>query len=854
MQTELTLRSTAVARRFWVLTALVLALTLLSSMLAIRYVALPFFKNYQYSAIQAQADEASGHLDALLSHNQVLMSIIANDPNLINIALGFDENPEYMPDVLQGLRMTQELSWVTFYDAFDEPLSTYDVRPDERQFFEQGEISDLLADAHREATPLRQPILLHARGKDTYLVLTTPVLHQGYIEGMLLSGYRLDTEAIFPANDIVKRTYLVRTPSDMVQSGSAEVRALEDFQISVILVPDQVAVQTAGRALLSNSTLAISIVLVGAFAIFAIASKAVIIEPHQALEAKQAELSELAAIAQRANDAIIITDLDSKIVWTNPSFEALTGHVLEDVRGMSPAAFLQGPDTDIETRAKIRNALERRQAVQADILNYRHDGTSYWVSLSISPLKTDKGQPYGYMAISNDVTEARAQHEAIIAAKREIEHQAIHDPLTGLQNRRGLDRALALRAEIPDQSTTIVRFDLDHFKNVNDTMGHDAGDFLLREVAHILQTETRSTDLAARVGGDEFVVLLDPSATSQDGERLALRMLERISTPAIFDGKPVRVGASFGVASTRDGLLAFDQLNIGADAALYEAKASGRNCAHIYSSELHHKVLNHRTLARELRHAVEREEFEPYFQPQFDARTHEIVGVETLARWHSPDLGLQMPTQFLPVAEQLSLIEDIDNQIFEKALKQIDSLQPLGIKIPKVSVNVTVDRIGNEEVYQQIKTHHSDGPMIVFEILESVLVEEQNDHFHYGLDRLRDAGVQIEIDDFGSGHASVVGLMQLRPDAMKVDQRLIRPITADPLAHEMLTHIIGMAQLLDLRIIAEGVETMEHARMLRDIGCHTLQGYAFCKPLPVDELRAFVLQHEARLSLRALSS
>ncbi|TNJ41242.1 bifunctional diguanylate cyclase/phosphodiesterase [Phaeobacter sp. B1627] len=854
MQTEFKVRSAAVARRFWVLTALILVLTLLSSLLAIRYVALPFFKNYQYSAIQAQAEESSAHLNALLSHNQVLMSVLANDPVLINIALGFDENPDYVPDVLQSLRMTQNLSWVTFYDAFHEALSNYDVRPDERDYFSPAALSDLLTEGEREATPLRQPILLHTRGTEVYLVLATPVLHLGYIEGMLLSGYRLNTEEIFPANEIVKRTYLVQPTSDLLKRSSSEVRSLADFNVSVALVPDHIAVQTAGRAVMTNAMIAISVVLFGTFGIFAIASRAVIIEPHRALEAKQAELSELAAIAQRANDAIIITDLDSKIVWTNPSFEVLTGHVLEDIRGMDPSQFLQGPDTALETRAKIRDALKKRQAVQVEILNYRQDGTSYWVSLSISPLRTDKGRHYGYMAISNDVTEARAQREAIIAAKHEIEYQAMHDPLTGLQNRRELDRALALRAEVPDQSMTIVRLDLDHFKNVNDTMGHDAGDFLLCEVARILQTETRATDLAARVGGDEFIVLLDAGATSADGEKLALRMLDRIGTPVMFDNKPIRVGASFGVASTGDGLLTFDQLSIGADAALYEAKASGRNCARLYTPELHLQVLNHRTLARELRHAVTREEFEPYFQPQFDAVTHEIVGVETLARWHSPDLGLQMPTQFLPVAEQLSLIEDIDNQIFAKALRQIDSLQPLGIKIPKVSVNVTVDRIGNDDVYEQIKTHHLDGPTIVFEILESVLVEEQNDLFHFGLDRLRDAGVQIEIDDFGSGHASVVGLMQLRPDAMKIDQRLIRPITVDPLAHEMLTHVIGMAQLLNLRIIAEGVESMQHARMLRDIGCHTLQGYAFCKPLPLDELRAFILQHEARLSLRALSS
>ena len=854
MDVDHQIRSATVARRFWMLTLLILSLTLISSALAIRYVAMPFFKEYQYSAIKAQADESAAHLNSVLSHHQILISVIAQDPNLINIALGFDDNTSYVPDVFSALRMPESLSWVTFYDAFNEPLAHHNKRPEERRIFGQQEIDDLLQASQTETDPARLPVLIQSRGDQAFVVLATPVLHQGFVEGILLSGYRLDTLEIFPANDIVKRTYLVRPLSGLLQRGTAEVRALADFRLSVALLPDPLAVQAAGHAVLANSMTAIAIVLMGAFGLFALAGKAVIVGPHRALEAKQAELSELAAIAERASDSISITDLDGRLIWANPSFEKLTGHLVEDVQNMKPAEFLQGPDTDKETQAAIRRAQSACQAIQVEILNYRYGKIPYWINLSISPLKTDTGHHYGFMAISNDITEAREQREAIVTANKEIEHQALHDPLTGLPNRRALDQALKQRAEHLDQPATVVRIDLDHFKYVNDTMGHEAGDFILCEVANILREETKSADLTARVGGDEFVLLLAPGSTSQDGEQLANRMLKRIKLPKYFENKSVRVGASFGVASTFDGLLEFDQLIIGADAALYEAKVTGRNRTHLYSPELHRAVQARRTLARELRRAVARSEFEPYFQPQFDARTHEVVGVETLARWHSPQLGILMPAEFLPVAEQLSLVEDIDNLIFAKALEQIDSLRPLGIEIPKLSVNVTVERIRNDQVYEQICRHRHDGPRIVFEVLESVLVEEQSEMFHFGLDRLREAGVLVEIDDFGSGHASVVGLMQLRPDAMKIDQQLIRPITVDPLAHGILKHIIGMAELMDLQIIAEGVETMEHARILRDIGCHTLQGYAFCKPIPVDELREFILQHEARLSIRALSS
>ncbi|MCG7627954.1 EAL domain-containing protein [Epibacterium sp. MM17-32] len=855
MPTDHKLRSATIARRFWLLNLLILTLTMISSALAVRFVALPFFRSYQHEAIQAQAQDSAAHLNALLMHNRSMLSMIAQDSNLVNIALGFNNNARYLPDLLDDLQMPETLLWVTFYDAFNAPLSHYNAPGHPGQLrFGAHEIRDLLKQSQEATPPDRLPVLLKASGTEAFVVMATPVLHQGYVEGVLVSGYRLATDQIFPANGIATRTYLVQPLSGILQRSTAQVRALSDFRLSVALVPDEAAVLSAGRAVMANSMTAIAVVLIGGFGLFALVGKAVIVAPHRKLEAKQAELRELAAIAERASDSISITDIEGRLVWANPSFEKLTGHLVEDVRGLKPAKFLQGPDTDPYTRGRIRNALEAREAIQVEILNYRCDDSPYWISLSISPLQTDRGTHYGFMAISNDITEARAQREAIVAAKLEIEHQALHDPLTGLPNRRALDNALQDRADDSTQHSTIIRIDLDHFKYVNDTMGHDAGDFILCEVARILREETKATDIAARVGGDEFVLLLSPGATSEEGRHLAQRMLDRIKIPKYFDSKSIRVGASFGVASTHEDLLDLDQLIIGADAALYAAKDAGRNRIRIYTETLHHMVLERRTLARELRRAVARQEFVPFFQPQFDAHTHEIVGVETLVRWDSPELGLLPPGQFLPVAEQLSLVEDIDNQIFAKAMKQTDSLRPLGIQIPKVSVNVTVERIHNDQVFEQIRAQRKDGPKIVFEILESVLVEEQSDLFRFGLDRLREAGVQIEIDDFGSGHASIVGLMHLQPDAMKIDQRLIRPILNDPIALGLLQHIVGMANLMDLRIVAEGVETLEHAQVLRDIGCHTLQGYAFCKPLPIKDLKVFILQHEARLRLQSRSS
>jgi EAL domain-containing protein (putative c-di-GMP-specific phosphodiesterase class I) len=250
--------------------------------------------------------------------------------------------------------------------------------------------------------------------------------------------------------------------------------------------------------------------------------------------------------------------------------------------------------------------------------------------------------------------------------------------------------------------------------------------------------------------------------------------------------------------------------------------------------------LDRRELAREIRLAIVNKEFEPYFQPQFDARDFSIVGVETLVRWESPKFGILTPNTFLPIAQQLSAVDEIDEMILEKGIKKISSLRDHDILIPKVSFNVTAERIQNQKLFTNLERLSKLGLKISFEVLESVLVEEQTDIFNHCLDRLREIGISIEIDDFGSGHASIVGLMHLRPDVMKIDQRLVMPITDSETTKGMLEQIVGMAQLMGLRVTAEGVETMEHARILSDLGCHTLQGYAFSKAIPIDELRRFV--------------
>lgn len=835
--------SSTVARRFWGLLIVVLVLAVAASAVAVRQSATPYLAEKQRQAITEQALKVARNVDAILARHKLFLSFVSGNEQVVSTALGYVPTNEFVLDYFENLRWPEGASWLRLYDAFGDLLASYETAPTERIPFENRVLSEFARAFDEQGAAAGTRALLWDDGGTLRIVLAEPVFNGNFIEGVLIAGFNLDAAAVLTRTDVAEATYLIEATNledaMAIAPTGAVVVQLPTLDLAVVQVPDLASVAEAGRVLLQTTVSAIAVVLVAAFALFAWLGRAAIVEPHRRLERQKRELSELAAISERADDAILVTDLDGRGVWANPAFERLSGYSIKDIEGAVCPSILYGDSTDPVTAKDVEAALARQQSIKTEIAFTSKSSCEFWVSLSLSPLSLDDGKVYGFSMISHDITEARRQREVILQTSREIEHQALHDPLTGLPNRRALDVALKERGGDAEGATTIVRIDLDHFKYVNDTMGHEAGDFLLCAVANILRRETTEDDLPVRVGGDEFLILLAPGKTSQDGQTLAQRILEYIREPKAYEDKTLRVGSSFGVASTDDGLAELDALIIGADAALYEAKNLGRNTVRLYSPELHRAVLDRRTLAREIRRGIAQEEFEPYFQPQIDAVTRQIVGVETLARWHSPDLGLVFPNTFMPVARQLSVIEDIDAIIFSKAIDQIVSLHERGVNIPKVSFNVTAERIQNQTSFDVVRANLGRGPKISFEILESVLVEDQTDLFAFSLDRLRDSGVMIEVDDFGSGHASVIGLMQLLPDAMKIDQRLIMPITWDKTTRGMLKQIFGMAELLGLQVTAEGVETMEHADILEELGCNTLQGHAFARAMPIDDLLEF---------------
>ncbi len=850
--------SKVVLQRFWGLLLVVLVLAVSSSAVAVWMTATPFLEQERAGVINSQANRDVHSLEAKLERFRVLLDFLSHAPPVVDTVMGYVDSADVVQEFVERLKLPSEVSWIKIFDAFGEELADFRFDTQSQNLLGGTPLTDLVQRTNEKAAGFERSVVFAHDDTGAHIAIASPVLFQEFTEGVVVVGMRIDTNALFPANEIAKDTFIAKSSS--IRAGitavpeGAKVVPLSATDLSVVLLPDTKVVEAAGSELLTTTVGALSLVLVIAFALFAALGRAVLVEPHRRLEQQKKSLSELAAVAKRANDAFLVTDSAGRIVWTNPAFEKLSGYSGKEAQGKKPGAFLQGAETNVDTVQEIRTAIRHRRPIKTEILNYNKDGGTYWVSLGISPLRNEQGEFYGFMAISHDVTHERAQREAILSAKREIEHQALHDSLTGLPNRRALDIALQTRSQDPRADATVVRIDLDHFKYVNDTLGHAAGDFVLCEVADILREETKSEDLPARVGGDEFVILLGAGKTSEDGRVVAERMLERIQQPKHFEKKTIRVGASFGVASTLDGLVPMGQLVVGADAALYEAKDSGRNTVCLYTPQLHHTVQGRRSLALEIRRAIVNEEFVPFYQPQFDAQTHEIVGVETLVRWRSPELGLMAPNAFLPIAEQLSAVDEIDALIFRKATREISELREQGIIIPKLSFNVTAQRVQNPDMFLDLPKSSETGYQIAFEVLESVLVEEQSDLFNFSIDRLRDMGISIEIDDFGSGHASIVGLMHLRPDVMKIDQQLVLPLTKSDTIRGLLKQIVGMADLMGLKVTAEGVETMEHARILTELGCNTLQGFAFAKPQSVEDLQVFAQNWQPEQSTLLRSS
>ncbi|WP_404406482.1 EAL domain-containing protein [Pelagibacterium halotolerans] len=445
-------------------------------------------------------------------------------------------------------------------------------------------------------------------------------------------------------------------------------------------------------------------------------------------------------------------------------------------------------------------------------------------------------------ALMRAKTQAEAKNFELETAKARIEHNALHDPLTGLPNRRYLDEILDMHARDDTQPRvefSILHIDLDRFKQINDTLGHAAGDAMLIHAAEILKSSVRRDDFVARIGGDEFVILCIDRKASDELKRLSERIIEAMRQPVTYQGHECRFGVSIGIASG-NGTVSPKQMLINADIALYRAKRRGRSRYEFFSEELQAEIVNTKRTADEILNGLESNAFVAHYQPQFDARTLEIVGLEALARWQHPTMGLLGPDRFMDIAEELNVVATLDKQILEQAIAQRTEWQKEGVAVPRISVNVSARRLADETLVDTLKALKIAPGTVSFELVESIYLDESDTMVSWTIDQIRELGIDIEIDDFGTGYASIVSLLQLKPNRLKIDRQLIMPITASVAQQGLVRSIVDIGASLGVEVVAEGVETLEHARILKEMGCDSLQGYAFARPMSGESVADFI--------------
>ena len=430
---------------------------------------------------------------------------------------------------------------------------------------------------------------------------------------------------------------------------------------------------------------------------------------------------------------------------------------------------------------------------------------------------------------------SESKNAELEAAKARIEHVAMHDALTGLPNRRYLDEVLAGGGPGYGRAA-LLHLDLDRLKHINDTLGHAAGDAMLMHASSVIKANAGASDFVARIGGDEFVVV-SHGLSDEDLAALADRIIEEMRQPVEYRGHPCRFGVSIGIAA--NGGVDPKQLLVNADLALHRAKSRGRNRYEFFNEELQSEIVRTKQTADDILGGLERREFIAYYQPQFDAKTLEIVGVEALSRWRHPRRGVLAPDDFLKVAEELNVVSLIDRTVLELALENFERWSHDGLNIARVSVNVSARRLEDRDLIEGLRKLAIKEGTVSFELVESIFLDENDDLVAWNIEHIKELGIDIEIDDFGTGYASVVSLLKLQPRRLKIDRQLITPITGSRAQRRLVSSIIEIGKSLGIEVVAEGVETMEHARILKELGCDILQGYAFGRPMDAETFRAF---------------
>ncbi len=555
---------------------------------------------------------------------------------------------------------------------------------------------------------------------------------------------------------------------------------------------------------------------------------------------KQAEeqLRLSAAVFANNSEAVVITDADNNVLLVNDAFTRITGYTGDEVKGKNPRIFSSGK-MDREFYRGMWDSLLSNDGWSGEIWNKRKNGEIYPEWLILSLVRDETGKVTNYIAIYSDITERKREEER-------VQFLASHDVLTSLPNRflltDRINQALAF-AERSQAKVGVLFIDLDHFKNINDSLGHDVGDDLLRQVAERMGHCLRRADTIARLGGDEFVAVLPDAGTEREAAFVAEKILEVFSEKFVVGGHLLSITPSIGISMyPDDGLTPVDLLR-NSDLAMYRAKDAGRNTLQFYRPEMTIHINERLQLEMQLRRAIENRQLFLAYQPKVDIVSGRMAGMEALLRWQHPEMGLISPTRFIPIAEESGLILEIGEWVLREACMQGRMWQAQGYDVVPIAVNVSGVQFRRGECVQRLHTILNEtgfAPgLIEIEITESVLMELGGSGDQVMQD-LRALGVRLALDDFGTGYSSLSRLKTFPLDALKIDQSFIRDIGTDPDDAAIVRAVLSMAHEMNLRVVAEGVETTEQLEFLRKLRCTEYQGYLFGTPVSAGEFAHYL--------------
>ena len=544
-------------------------------------------------------------------------------------------------------------------------------------------------------------------------------------------------------------------------------------------------------------------------------------------------------VLRSMSEAVGVIDLDFRFISVNPAFSRITGYSEEEVIGQN-SRLLDSSQHSAEFYRRVRDVLERTGHWAGEMWQKRKDGEEFLGWIEMSEVRDAMGLRSHFVAVVNDITDKKR-------AEQELRYLANYDTLTGLPNRALLSERLGraiVRARRQETRVAVLFLDLDRFKDINDSLGHAAGDRLLKAAATRLQATVGASDTVARLGGDEFTVVLEDVESLPAVERMAREILTAFTMPLEVDERhDVSITPSLGISLYPDHALVPTDLLKFADTAMYQAKAEGRNTYQIYNETMDAESRRRATVLASLRKAIDRGEFRLVYQPRMALADGRITGVESLLRWNSAELGEIPPQVFVPLAEESGLILQIGDWVLQEALQTLKRWRAHGLNDISIGINVSVLQLLRGNVPEQLRRLIAElgvpANRIDLEVTESMVMQNAEQTTHV-LNELRKIGVTLAIDDFGTGYSSLVYLKRLPIDTLKIDKEFIGDLTRDPDDEAITATVITMGHSLGLNVIAEGVESEQQLGYLREQGCDEIQGFWLSPPLDAHRCLAFI--------------